>query len=112
MNKLLIKILAVIGALAAVAAVLYFFRDKLAALCKGCKSQEEGPKEADTVEDFVEEAKAKVTEAVEEAKDKAAEIVEEAKDKAAEIVETAEEKAAAIKEEFKDYADVEQPTEE
>ena len=86
-------ILAVIGAVAAICAVLMLLKKKFG--CKCC-CQDDGDcccNKPDTVEDFVEEA----TETLEE--------------KAEEVKEAAEEKAEAIAEEFKDYADVELPKE-
>ena len=89
MDKLLKNILAIVGclaALAAIALVLKKFFCKKKCDCENC--------ECGDVEDFVEQAADKVEEAVEEAK------------------ETVEEKAEAVAEEFKDYADVELPKEE
>ena len=87
MNKLLKNILALVGclaALAAIALVLKKFFCKKKCECENC----------DDVEDFVEQATEQVEDAVEEAKEKV------------------EEKAEAVAEEFKDYADVELPKEE
>lgn len=84
--KALVKILAVFGAIAAVAALLYHFREKLMALCPCCKKDnvpvtdepaeeqdvlvEETPVEAEA------EAEAETAEAVaEEAAEEAAETV-------------------------------------
>ena len=104
-KKTITTILAVIGALATVAALLYIFRDKLAALCKKCSGRDcelpETPDEA--AEDFAEA----VEDAADTVKETVETTVEEAKDAAAD----AAEKAAAIAEEFKDYADVELPVE-
>lgn len=95
MYKTLFAIIGVVAALAAIALVVKKF------LCKGkqCKCC------GDTVEDFVEEAAEKAGDAAEAVEEKAEEVVEDAKD-------AAEEKAEAIAEEFKDYADVELPKEE
>ncbi len=94
-KKTLTTIFAVIGALAAIGALLYVFRDKLAALCKkDCCC-------CDDDDDFVDDAKEAVNEAVEDAKQAIADQVEDAKEA---ITEHAE-KAAAIADEFKDYAD-------
>lgn len=97
MNKTLTKILAIIGAITAAAAVIILFRDKLAKLfenckCKCCKSGED---------DFEE-----LEGSVEECADKAEETAEEIVDAVKEAAEDAAEKAAAVAEEFKDYADV------
>lgn len=91
MDKLLKNILALVGclaALAAIALVLKKFLCKKNCDCENCEA------DTDDVEDFVEQAAEKVEDAVEEAK------------------ETVEEKAEAVAEEFKDYADVELPKEE
>lgn len=104
-KKTITTILAVIGALATVAALLYIFRDKLAALCKKCTGRDcELP---ETAEDAVEAVKEAAEDAAETVKQTAEAVVEDVKDTAKE----AEEKAAAIAEEFKDYADVELPVE-
>ena len=69
MNKKLTTLFAVIGAICAIGALLYFFRDKLCGLCKCCKDEcccggdDEDPKDA-----------------VEEAKENAAAVVEEFND--------------------------------
>ena len=108
MKNSVVKLFAIIGAIAAACAVLFLLRKKIAALFKkNCKCCKEGD-EPETVEDFIEEAAEDVKEAVDAAAEKAEEVVEEAK----ETAEEAKEKAEAIAEEFKDYADVEQPKEE
>lgn len=87
MKKTLTKILAVIGAIAAAAALIYLFRDRIAQLledCKCCKKDFD----LDNLEGSVEEA------------------IEKAEDKAEDFVEQVEDKAEAVVEEFKDYADV------
>lgn len=91
MQKTITKILAIIGAIAACAALLYVFREKIGCLCKKCCKKEEC--NLDDLEGSVEDA-------IEEVKDEAEDFVEAAKDKAEEIAE-----------EFKDYADVEVPKE-
>ena len=102
MKKSITKILAIIGAITAAAALIFLFRDKLLKLleaCKGkcCKKEDDTPCDLDDLEGAVEDA----AEKVEEVSDDTAEAVKEA-------VADAEEKAAAIAEEFKDYADVEE----
>ncbi len=100
--KKITTILAIIGAIATAAALIYVFRDKIMKLlqekCPGlldkCKKAEEDLSELEgTVEEAIEKAEEKVEEFVEDAEA------------------AAKEKAAAIAEEFKDYADVEQPEE-
>ena len=100
MDKTIKTVLAIVGALTAICAVLLILKKKFG--CKCCCKKDEGCKcdKPDTVEEFVEEA-------VEEAKEK----VEEVKDAVADAVDSAAEKAEAIAEEFKDYADVELPNE-
>lgn len=80
--KALVKILAVFGAIAAVAALLYHFREKLMALCPCCKKDnvpvtDEPAEEQDVlVEETPVEAEAETAEAVaEEAAEEAAETV-------------------------------------
>ena len=92
MDKLLKNILALVGCLAALAAIALVLKKFLCK--KNCDECENCDCNTDDVEDFVEQAADKVEEAVEEAKDEA------------------EEKAEAVAEEFKDYADVELPKEE
>ena len=89
MSKTIKTVLAILGALTAICAVLLILKKKFG--CKKCCCKKDGDCgcEPETVEDFVEEAT-----------DAAQEKVEEAKDT-----------AAAIAEEFKDYADVELPEE-
>ena len=98
MDKLLKNILAIVGCLAALAAIALVVKKFLCK--KGCKF---GccDEETNDVEDFVEEATEKVENAVEEAKESAEDTAEEVK-----------EKAEAVAEEFKDYADVELPKED
>lgn len=102
MNKTITKILAVIGAITAAAALIFVFRKKIAELfenckCKCCKAKDDAD---------LEDLEGSLEECCEEAEEKADEIVDAVK----EAAEDAEEKAAAIVEEFKDYADV--PAEE
>ena len=87
MNKTITKILAVIGAITAAAALIYLFRDKIAKLCESlnCKKNCDCDCNAEELEDCAEEAVEEVAE---------------------EVKEDAEEIAQAIEEEFKDYADV------
>ena len=99
MDKTIKTILAVIGAVATLCAILLILKKKFGCCCKCGKKECECDK-PETVEDFVEEAAEAVQEKTEEVK----EAVEEA-------VEDAKEKAEAIVEEFKDYADVELPNE-
>lgn len=93
MKRTVTKVLAVIGALAAIAALLYFFRDKIKALLDQC-----GCKQAAC--DFED-----LEDSVESAEEKAEEVFDEVK----ETAEDAKQKAEAIIEEFKDYADVPVP---
>lgn len=99
--KTLTKVLAVIGAIAAIAALIYIFRDKIAALLEKCPCLkgkcEKAACDIDELEGSVEEAIEKAEETVED-------FVEDA-------AAAAKEKAEAIAEEFKDYADVEKPEE-
>ena len=81
--KALVKILAVFGAIAAVAALLYHFRDKLKALCPCCGKchepvTDEPPQEQEVLTDEPAEAAAEVVEEVAE------EVVEEAAEEVAE----------------------------
>lgn len=102
MNKTFKTVLAIIGAVTALCAILLIIKKKLG--CKCCCSNDAncgcGCDKPDTVEDFVEAA----TETAEKK-------VEEVKETAEEAQKAAEEKAEAIAEEFKDYADVELPKE-
>ena len=99
MKTKLMKIFAVIGALAACTAVVALLIKKFGCKCKKCECCENDDPE--TVEDFVEEAAEKA--------ENAAEAVEE---KTEEVLEAAEDKTEQIAEEFKDYADVELPKQE
>ena len=99
MKKTITKILAIIGAIAAVGTLIFIFRDKIAKLLQNCKCQKLGECDTNDLEGCVEDA-------VDAAAEKAEEITEAAADKAEDFAEAAEEKAAAIAEEFKDYADV------
>lgn len=89
MKKTLTKLLALIGAIAAIAALVYLFREKIAALLENCKCCCKKDCDLENLEGSVEEA------------------IEQAEEKAEDFVEQAEEKAEAVVEEFKDYADVE-----
>ena len=99
MDKTIKTVLAVVGAIATLCAVLLLLKKKFGC-CKCCKDECKCDK-PDSVEDFVEEATEAVCEKAEEVKEAVEEVVDEAK-----------EKAEAIAEEFKDYADVEQSKEE
>ena len=84
--KALVKILAVFGAIAAVAALLYHFRDKLKALCPCCGKcdepiTDEPAQEQEVLADEPAEAAAEVTEEVAE------EVVEEVAEAAEEVAE-------------------------
>ena len=96
-------ILAIIGAIATAAALIYVFRDKIAKLleekCPGFKEK------CKKVEEDLSELEGSVEEAIEKAEEKVEDFVEDA-------AAAAEEKAKAIAEEFKDYADVEPETTE
>ena len=94
MKKTFLKILALLGALAAIAALLYVFRDKIKDLLNRCGCQ----KAACDLEDL----EGSVEAAVESAEEKAEEVFTEVK----ETAEDAAAKAKAVIEEFKDYADV------
>ena len=107
MSKTIKTVLAIVGALSAICAVLLLLKKKFG--CKKCCKNDCGcdfdlP---ETVEDFVADA----TEAAEDKADAFIETVEDVRDAVEDKVEEAKEKAEAIAEEFKDYADVELPNE-
>lgn len=106
MSKTIKTVLAILGALTAICAVLLILKKKFG--CKKCCCKKDGDCgcEPETVEDFVEEA----TDAAQETAEAVQEKAEELKDAAQEKVEEAKD-TAAIAEEFKDYADVELPEE-
>lgn len=105
MKKTIIKLLAIIGAIAAIAVVIYIFRDKIAEFlsnakckCRKCRAN---------VEDAFDDLKGAVEDLEDDLEDDAEDAVQSAADAVADAAQTLEDKAAAIAEEFKDYADVE-----
>ena len=99
MKKTITKVLAIIGAIAAIAALLFVFRDKIKALLEKYRCNR-GAEDTSDLEGSVEAAIEKAEETVED-------FVEEVREDAEQAAEAAKEKAEAIIEEFKDYADVE-----
>ena len=88
MNKTITKILAIIGAITAVAALIFLFRDKIAKLLEQCKCNK-GSCDTDDLEGCVEDA-------IEAVEDKVEETAEAVEDKAEDLAEDLEDKAKSV----------------